>query len=271
MNTPTIAIIGAGNMGASLLGGLIAKGHAVSELWVADPDENKLKQLKQRFHVNTTTQNNEAIQSAYCVILAVKPQIIDQVTSQIASLIQETRPLIISVAAGISVQHLQLQLGSTQAIVRCMPNMPALIQQGATVLYANHHVSKDQHQTAEILLSAVGTTAWVNQESTLNAVTALSGSGPAYFFLIIEVLQQIGHEMGLTPDLARQLTVQTALGAAHMAAESPESIEQLRQSVTSKGGTTEAALRVLEESNIRSMFNKALHAAKQRAEELGRK
>lgn len=269
MNKPTIAIIGAGNMGASLLGGFIATGIDANAICITDKDPNKLNELKLRYSNQTSTDNIQAVTKKNCIILAVKPQIITAVCEEIAATVQQDKPLIISVAAGISETLLQKSLGGNIPIVRCMPNTPALIRRGMTVLYANRFVSKTQHALAETLLNAVGQIAWVQQESLLNAVTALSGSGPAYFFLVMETLISIGQELGLSAELSKKLTIQTAIGATHMAEDSKQSIEQLRKNVTSKGGTTEAALRILEEHNLPFIFNKALHAAKQRAEELG--
>lgn len=174
----------------------------------------------------------------------------------------------ISVAAGIREENLQTGLGGYVAIVRCMPNTPALIGAGATALYANSYVDAKQHQLAESILRAVGITLWLENENDMDAVTALSGSGPAYFFLVIEALQAAGEKLGLSSETARLLTLQTAFGAARMALESSHSAEKLRQQVTSPGGTTAAALNVLEKEKLRDIFMHALEAACLRSKEL---
>lgn len=268
MNTNTIAIVGAGNMGASLLTGLIANGFPSEQLWITDTESEKLQLLAQKFNVHTTTQNEEAIKQADVLILAVKPQIMHGLVQAIAPLIQQKKPLIISVAAGIREEHLQKWLGGNIAIVRCMPNTPALIRAGATALYANRFVNAKQHELAESILRAVSMIVWLKNENEMDAVTALSGSGPAYFFLVIEALQAAGEKMGLSSETARLLTLQTAYGAARMALESNDSVENLRHHVTSKGGTTEAAICVLENEKIRELFHKALHAACSRSKEI---
>jgi pyrroline-5-carboxylate reductase len=264
----TISIIGAGNMGGSLVGGLINDGHPENQLWVSDPSAEKLHHLKQLFHVQTTTDNLQAAQEAEVIIFAVKPALFAQVATELATLVQKRKPLIISIAAGIREASIQQWLGGNMAIVRTMPNTPALIGSGATALYANPYVSAKQHNTAESILRGVGVIAWVTDEALLDIVTALSGSGPAYFFLIMEILQQTAEQMGLSPDTARLLTLQTALGAARMAYESGKPLDELRKNVTSPGGTTEKAIAVLEQSDLRGILQKALAAAKQRSEEL---
>jgi len=264
----TLAIIGAGNMGASLLGGLIANQFPGERIWITDSDPEKLRTLKQQFNVHTTDNNEEAANAADIVILALKPQIMREATRKLATVSQAKKSLIISIAAGIREEDLQDWLGGNVAIVRCMPNTPALIRAGATALYANHFVTAKQRDLAESILRAVGTAIWLDNEKHMDAVTALSGSGPAYFFLMIEALQAAGEKLGLASETARLLTLQTALGAARMALESNESAAELRRRVTSPGGTTEAALRVLEKANITELFFNALKTAKERSEEL---
>ncbi len=268
MNTNTIAIIGAGNMGGSLLTGLMTNRFPPEQLWIADPDTEKLHVLKQQFTIQTTQHNDEALQYADVVILAVKPQIMHAVIESIAPVIRQKNPLVISVAAGIREAHLQNGLGGNAAIVRCMPNTPALIGAGASALYANDFVTAKQHALAESILRAVGKVVWLDHENEMDAVTALSGSGPAYFFLVMEALQAAGEKLGLSSETARLLTLQTAFGAARMALESSESATTLRQRVTSKGGTTEAAIHVLEQEKIRDTFKKAVDAACTRSKEL---
>lgn len=266
--TSTIAIIGAGNMGSALLGGLIASGLPANKLWMSDPSQEKLARLHQRFNINTTQQNSEAIKNVDVVLLAVKPQIITLVARELATQIRSSLPLVISIAAGVRESSLQQHLGGKIPIVRCMPNTPALIGCGATALYANSYVSDAQCNLAESIARAIGVAVWVKEEKLLDVVTALSGSGPAYFFLMMESLQNAAEKMGLPSDTARLLTLQTALGSARMALESSESLPSLRKRVTSPGGTTEKALQVLEEAELRELFLQVIQAATKRAEEL---
>jgi len=268
MQTSTIAIIGAGNMGTSLLGGLIANQFPASQLWITDPDSEKLHVLEQQFNIQTALHNNDAVNAADVIILAVKPQMIANVMKEIAISVQTKKTLVISVAAGIRIDALQNGLGNSIPIVRCMPNTPALIRAGVTAMYANSLVTDKQRDLAESILRAVGMVVWLEDEKLMDAVTALSGSGPAYFFLMIEALQHAGETLGLPRETARLLTLQTALGAARMAFETDVEANELCRRVTSKGGTTEAALRVLENGQLRDLFLDALKAAKARSEEL---
>lgn len=268
MTKPTIAIIGGGNMGTSLIGGLIANHYPPSHLWVADPNSEKRAELQTTFKINTTEDATIAIQWADVVILAVKPQTLAGVCASLRSVIGQKKPLIISIAAGVREESINQWLGGNLAIVRSMPNTPALIGCGATALYANAKTSLGQKDIAESILRAVGIIIWVSDETLMDTVTALSGSGPAYFFLIMETLQEAAENLGLPKDAARLLTLQTAFGAAKMALESNEDLAELRQRVTSKGGTTEKALNVFEEAHLRDIFNNALLAAKKRSEEL---
>ncbi|MEO8401288.1 MAG: pyrroline-5-carboxylate reductase [Gammaproteobacteria bacterium] len=268
MHTSTIAILGAGNMGASLLGGLIATGLKPEKIWIADPDAQKLSVLKKQFNIHVTENNQEAVEVADVVIFAIKPQVMAHVVQSLSRLIQTRKPLVISIAAGIREKNFQTWLGGNIAIVRCMPNTPALIRCGVTALFANEFVSAAQRELAESILSAVSTLVWLEDENQMDAVTALSGSGPAYFFLVIEALQHAGEKLGLSADMSKQLTLQTAYGAARMALEIDMPIEKLRQNVTSPGGTTEAALLILEKGNLRELFASAILAAKSRSEQL---
>jgi len=263
-----IAFIGAGNMGGSLIGGLIQNGHPADHIWATDPDKAKCKQLADTFHIHSTQNNAEAAKQADILIFAVKPQILKIVAEELASVIQERKPLVISIAAGVRESSLQNWLGGSIAIVRAMPNTPALIGAGASGLYANKHVSQEQHNLAESILRAVGIAVWVKSEEQMDVVTALSGSGPAYFFLIMEALQEAAEAFGLPSDTARLLALQTALGAGKMAIESAASPAELRLQVTSPGGTTESAVTALENHHIRDIFKSAVQAAKERSEEL---
>lgn len=265
---PNIAIIGAGNMGASLIGGLINNGHPGSKLWASDPSTEKLAELSEKTGIHTTTNNIEAVQSADIVVFAIKPQMFAGIATELADVIQKHRPLVLSIAAGIRVASIQHWLGGKMAIVRSMPNTPSLIGCGAAALYANSEVSDEQRNMAESILRSVGIAIWVADESLLDTVTALSGNGPAYFFLMMEALQQSAENLGLPIETARLLTLQTALGAARMAIESGKPLEELRQHVTSPGGTTEKAISVLEENELRTIYHRALEAGKKRSEEL---
>lgn len=268
MTHHTLSFIGGGNMARSLIGGLIADGWPVDRLRVADPNPEQCKTLASRFGIATETDNLAAAQSADVLLLAVKPQVMREVAQGLATTVQTRRPLVISIAAGIRARDLDRWLGGDCAIVRCMPNTPAMVQSGATGLFATARVTMAQRDLAESILRAVGLTLWLDDEDLMDAVTALSGSGPAYFFLIMEALQAAGVQLGLPADTARLLTLQTAFGAAKMALESDEDAGTLRQRVTSPGGTTERALQVMEVGNLRDLMQKALTAARDRSREL---
>lgn len=263
-----IAFIGGGNMAASLIGGLIADGYAADSIWVSDPDAEKLGALRERFFIHTTQSNLEAAGRGAVWLLAVKPQMMRQVAAELAPLALQTRPLVISIAAGIRSADLDRWLGGGHAIARAMPNTPALVQCGASALYANAIANDAQKSAAESILRAVGVTVWLEDETLMDAVTALSGSGPAYFFLVMEALEEAGVKLGLTRDSARLLTLETAFGAAKIALESNESSAGLRARVTSRGGTTEQAIKVLEQGRLRELFEAALKAARARSVEL---
>lgn len=269
-NAKNIVIIGAGNMGTSLLEGLVATHCSPDKITITDPSVDKLTQLQKQFKVHTTTNNITAANTADIVIFAVKPHIFSKVALELTETIQRKKPLVISIAAGITESSIQHWLGGSIPIIRTMPNTPALIGCGATALFANHYVTQSQRDNAESILRAVGITIWLNEEKLLDAVTALSGSGPAYFFLIIEALQQAGEKLGLPQEISRLLTLQTAYGAARLALESKKNIMDLRAAVTSPNGTTEQAIKVLEKAKIREIMMDTLLAAKNRAEELSK-
>jgi pyrroline-5-carboxylate reductase len=265
---PTITFIGGGNMASSLIGGLIADGCPAKNITVTEPDSDKLQQLHKSFGVHTTRDNNQAIASAQAVILAVKPQILQSVCRELASSIAKNNPLVISIAAGIRSGDIDRWLGDNRAIVRCMPNTPALLRCGVTGLFANNNVNATQREIAQRLLSSAGSTLWVMQEDLINAVTAVSGSGPAYFFLLMEAMIAAGVKQGLDAKAAQQLTLQTAFGAARMALESDVDAATLRARVTSKGGTTEAAIHFFQQHDFNGLVTNALAAANHRAAEL---
>ena len=265
----TIAFIGGGNMATSLIGGLVATGYPTNQLHVYDPDTEKLEHLASKYGITQThSELNHVIAEADCIALAVKPQILQTVSKTLSTQLEQARPLLISVVAGIQISSILRWLDADFPIVRCMPNTPALVQHGATAMYANQHVSNAQRNLSESILQAVGITIWVNSETILDTVTAISGSGPAYFFLIFEILEQIGTQLGLQPEQSRLLTLQTALGASAMAMQSEESPSTLRQRVTSKGGTTERAIDILQTEGIFDLLSNAVQAAKQRSQEL---
>ena len=270
MKNIPIAFIGGGNMARSLIGGLVAGGQDPGFIWVAEPDAGQRDLLRSRFGVHTSADNPEIVARGEVIVLAVKPQILQGVARQLAPAIQARQPLVISIAAGVREPDLRRWLGGgSPALVRTMPNTPALVGSAASALFANEFVSEDRRQLAESLLRAVGVTVWVDDETLLDAVTALSGSGPAYFFLVMEALERAALELGLDADTARLLTLQTAFGAAKMALESVESPATLRVRVTSPGGTTERALAILREGGVETLLARALAAARQRARELG--
>ncbi len=267
-----ICFIGGGNMATSLIGGLIAQGHAADSISVSDPNESQRNQLEQQFSVNTFADCSAAIAGADIVVLAVKPQVMKEVAIMVAAAINEKakQPLFVSIAAGINLFSLQTWLGKEQAIVRCMPNTPSLIQLGASGLYANEQTSIVQKNLAETVLKAAGIVQWVQSEAEIDAVTAVSGSGPAYYFLLMEAMIDAGVELGLSRETASELTIQTAIGAAQMAKESDVDTAELRRRVTSPGGTTEQAINTFESAHLRDIVKAALNAANRRSGELAK-
>jgi pyrroline-5-carboxylate reductase len=270
MNNAGIAFIGGGNMAASLIAGLIADGHAPTELWVSEPDAVRREGLRERFGVQVVADNRDALAHAETLVLCVKPQLAPAVCRELGDLAAGLGLLVISVMAGVPESGIQRWLGATLPVVRAMPNTPAMVQTGAIGLHASPEVTEEGRNRAETILRAAGLTRWVEQEAHIDAVTALSGSGPAYFFLLMEALEQAGIDLGLDPETARLLTIQTALGAARMAVESDSPPARLREQVTSPGGTTERALAVFEEAGLRSLVGRALRAAEGRAVEISR-
>lgn len=264
----TIAFIGGGNMAMSLIGGLLGAGHPADRVLVIDPDANKRSTMEQQYNVPTLAAADDTLLTADVWVLAVKPQILPDVARGLAGQLDGHNPLIISIAAGIRSEALAGWLGGDVPIVRCMPNTPSLIGAGATALFARTDVDTGQRSIADTLLSGAGQTVWVDDEATLDAVTATSGSGPAYFFAFMEAMEQAATDMGLSTETARALVVQTALGAARMVDESGEDPGTLRERVTSPGGTTEQALIRLGEGDLNQLINNAMRAAAQRSAEL---
>lgn len=270
MSTATIGFIGGGNMAASIIGGLLTSGVDARQLRAGDPSQESLDRLASLGPITTSQDNLDIIPGCDVLVMAVKPQLMKVVCAGIADTVQANKPLIISIAAGVTSDSLNQWLGGNLAIVRCMPNTPALLRCGATGLFANTAVSEIQRQQAQQILDAVGLALWVKQESELDAVTAVSGSGPAYFFLMMEAMQASGEALGLSPDVAKQLSQQTALGAARMALESDVDVAELRRRVTSPKGTTERAITIFEDGGFRALVQQALQGAADRADELGR-
>lgn len=270
MSNPTIAFIGAGNMATSIIGGLVSQGFSPNAIVASDPHADSLARLGKVAAVRTTADNNDAIAEADVVILAVKPQLMKPILQAMASTAQQRKPLIISIAAGIESASLDKWLGGNMPVVRCMPNTPALVQTGATALFANTNVNSEQRDIADQILKAVGIALWVDSEAELDAVTAVSGSGPAYFFMVMEAMQAAGEQLGLSPYVAKQLTLQTALGAAQMAITSDVDAAELRKRVTSPGGTTERAIGVFEQQGLQQLFSEALTACRDRSVELAK-
>jgi pyrroline-5-carboxylate reductase len=268
MSKPTIAFIGAGNMAAALIGGLVADGTDPHSIIASDPDDAKREALASASGIRTTADNLQAVGEADVVVLAVKPQALQQVAQGLRASVQQYRPLLLSVAAGVSSATLDRWLGGNTALVRSMPNTPAMLQCGATALFANEQVSEAQREQAETIMRAVGLTRWLDEEKLMDSVTAVSGSGPAYFFLVMEAMQDAAQQLGLDAESARLLTLQTALGAARMAMESSDSPATLRARVTSPGGTTERAIQSFEQDGLRELFVRALSAARDRSVEL---
>lgn len=264
----TLCFIGGGNIARSLIGGLIARGTDATRISVADPIASQLNSLQKQFGVRVSASNTAAARDADVIVLAVKPQDMRNVTTALAPVLAPRRPLIISVAAGIRASDIQRWCGGI-AVVRCMPNRPALQGCGMTGLFATRDVSPAGRNLAAELLSAVGATLWLDQETQMDAVTAVSGSGPAYFFLLIEMLEAAGISLGLPADASRKLAIETAYGSGCMARDATESAATLRQQVTSRGGTTQAALEHLEGQNVRAIFAAAITAAARRSAQLG--
>jgi pyrroline-5-carboxylate reductase len=267
-NIRKLAFIGGGNMATALIGGLAKRGLRGDRVVVADPSAGQLQQLVGQYGVGIAADNASAVAGAEVVVLAVKPQQMRGVALGLAPALMAARPLVISVAAGIPHAALARWFGPLIAVVRTMPNRPALNGFGATGLYAPASVGAAHRALAESIMAAVSATVWVEHESQMDTVTALSGSGPAYFFLFMEALEAAAHERGLPRDIAHRLTLETAFGAAQMARQSADSLAVLREQVTSKGGTTAAALAVLDAAGLRAIVAHAVAAADRRSAEL---
>jgi pyrroline-5-carboxylate reductase len=262
-----IAFLGGGNMAGALIGGLLAKGYEPRSLSVIEVNPVARERLAAQHGVRASAAPDAAAMEAEVLVLAVKPQDMKTALNSIASTVQGQ--LVISIAAGVRIEALSRWLGGHRKLVRCMPNTPALIGAGIAALYAVPEVNADERKKAETVLRAVGEVVWVEEERLLDPVTALSGSGPAYVFWFIEQLAASGHKLGLPKETSLKLAMQTVLGAAKLAAQSDKAPAELRTQVTSKGGTTEAALKVFEEEKLAQRMMKALEAASRRGAVLG--
>ncbi|GAB3728747.1 pyrroline-5-carboxylate reductase [Luteimonas pelagia] len=267
-----VAFIGGGNMARSLIGGLLARGTPPGSIHVADPSEAQRKALSSEFGVQVHADNADAAGAADVWMLAVKPQVMRQACEALAATARERRPTAVSIAAGITSAQIARWLGDAdgarQAVVRTMPNTPALLGAGVSGLYANAAVDDAGRTVAEALMASAGETVWVDDEALMDAVTAVSGSGPAYVFLLAEAMQAAGEAEGLPAEAARLLASQTILGAARMLTEGDEPADALRRRVTSPGGTTQAAIETFESGGLRELVAKAVHAARVRGREL---
>ena len=269
MTSQTIAFIGGGNMARALVGGLLRRGHAAGGIRVSDPSPDARESLRRSFPgIGVHDDNVAAAAGAATWVLAVKPQQMKVVATALAAVARAERPLVISVAAGVRSADLHGWLGSAATVVRCMPNRPALIGAGITAIHGDAALDAGTRRRVADILGAAGECVWIEDESLLDAVTAVSGSGPAYVFLLIEMLESAARAEGLDAVTARRLAIETVHGAARMAREGDEPPEVLREQVTSPGGTTAAALEVLEGSGIRDTFTRAVHAATLRSRQL---
>ncbi|MFW2421574.1 MAG: pyrroline-5-carboxylate reductase [Porticoccaceae bacterium] len=265
----SLLFVGGGNMARSLIGGIIAAGHRAEAITVCEPNRGARESLAGDFGVNVATELDtvSCARRADAIILAVKPQVMAQVAEGLAPAL-EHRPVVISIAAGINCHALSHWLGSATPIVRAMPNTPALLQQGATGLFADGSVTAEQKQLVAGLFSAIGIAEWVAEERLIDTITALSGSGPAYFFLLMELMAKVAEEMGLSAETAQKLTIQTAQGAANMAVQSSDSPATLRGKVTSPGGTTERALALFASQGLEATVRTAMLGAAERSAEM---
>lgn len=260
-----ICFIGGGNMAQALIGGLLSRGLPTTRITVSDPVE-QIRHILEEKNIQTTTDNVDAIKNADVVVLAVKPQVLATVLQPLKGLLSDK--LVISIIAGAEIQTISDLIGGSQRIVRVMPNTPALVQTGAHGIYASEAVNAQDRELTSQILAATGLTIWVDNEAQIDAVTAVSGSGPAYFFYLMESMIRAGKNLGLDEKISTALTLQTALGAAQMAITSSNSPTELRKNVTSPNGTTQAALEVFDRAQISQNIQAALAAAQKRSQEL---
>ena len=262
-----IGFIGGGNMARSIVSGIISNGYEASLISVVDPNESQLDRIRE-YGVQVTVDANQIIDTVDILVLAVKPQVMSELASLIGKKVKSRNILVLSIASGIRVNQLEKWYGSKTAIIRIMPNTPALLKCGASAMFSNDYVASQQKELAEHLMRSVGVVTWVKKEHLIDVAGAISGSGPAYYFLMMEVIKDIGVRMGLTEKQSKLLTTQTAYGASRMALETADDLEVLRQNVTSKGGITAAAINTLEQKGFRRILDEALDNNLKRSEEL---
>lgn len=270
MKNNKVAFVGGGNMTRAIVGGLIRNGFAATDILIAEPLDEARAALKADFPgALVTADNKRAVAAAGCVVLSVKPQILPGVCRNLRDTVQHERPLIVSIAAGPRGNDIDTWLGGGLSVVRIMPNQPALLGKGVSGLFANAHTNDAEKNHAANIMAAVGAVVFVDNEKDIDAVTAVSGSGPAYFFLLISALAKTAVELGISEDSARILAIETARGSAALAGAESVSMEELISRVRSPGGTTAAALNSLEADNVHELFANAIKAACERASELG--
>ncbi len=266
MRNGKVAFVGGGNMTRAIAGGLIESGFAPADIFIAEPvDEARLSLAKELPGVNLSAANNDIVAATGCLVLAVKPQILPEVCRDLKVSVQKERPLIVSIAAGIRSTDIDAWLGGGLSVVRIMPNQPALLQLGVSGVYANEKTSDDERDYAAGIIGAVGAVVHVGSEADIDVITAISGSGPAYFFLLIDVLMKTAIDLGIAEESARTLAIETARGAAALASSESENMDTLMARVRSPAGTTAAALHSLESANVRDIFSAAIKAARDRA------
>jgi len=264
-----IGFIGGGNMARAIAGGLLRGGMRATDVMIAEPVAETRERLRQEFYgVMLSGENDRIAREADILLFAVKPQILRSVCRELAGEVQKKKPLIVSIAAGPRIADIESWLGGDLCIVRVMPNQPALVDQGVSALIANARADERQRDQAARIMSAVGRVVWVDDEDLIDAVTAVSGTGPAYFYLLIDMLIDAAVEFGMDSETARTLAVETARGASSLAAAEPETMKTLIGRVSSPGGTTMAAFEKLEADDVRAIFATAIRAARDRAVEL---
>lgn len=264
-----VSLVGGGNMARAIAGGLLRGGMHATDLFVSEPRPEQCDLLRRELYGALVSEDNAAVARRGEVLLfAVKPQILKHVCLELAPVVRETRPLIMSIAAGPRLDDIDRWLGGDNSVVRVMPNQPALIDQGISAMIANSRADETQRRTAETIMSAVGQVLWIDDEAHMDAVTAISGTGPAYFYLLIDIMIEAGTRNGLDPGVARRLAVETARGATSLAAAESESMAAMIARVRSPGGTTQAAFEHLDQAGARGIFEAAIAAAQRRAVEL---
>ena len=265
----SIAFIGGGNMASCIIGGMVANNFDPGQIVVGTPSQSTRDRLSATTGATTTADNQAAAVQADILVLAVKPKMMRQVVEDLAPALSH-RPIVISVAAGIPVAALQQWLGADMPVIRAMPNTPSMVQSGATGLFTQSALTSEQRSLVDKIFQAIGYRCWVDREDLIDAVIAVSGSGPAYFFLVLECMQKIAQELGLSEQTAQGLSLHTALGASRMAMESGFSAAELRDQVTSPGGTTQAAINSFQQHGLEDIFRTAMTSAVARAQEMSK-